>query len=134
MTGGEPSRRHALRLILGGALTTLARPIAASDSDAGATDVLVAELAELTPGTVKAASFHGMPILVLNVAGKIEALSAICTHEGCVVVWEAERKLILCPCHSGVFDQLGEVVGGPPPAPLIQLPVRVDGGKVYVID
>ncbi len=135
MSGGDTSRRRALRLLLGGALAARVRPVRASPAALpDSADVLVAELADVPPGAVKTASFHGMPILVLNVGGKIEVLSAVCTHESCTVTWDAEKQLLVCPCHSGVFDRLGRVVGGPPPAPLIQLPVKVEGGKIFVVD
>lgn len=101
---GEPSRRQALGLILGGAMVALGRPERASargDLPSAYADVLVAELKDLPPGAVRPAEFHEMPVLVLNVEGTIEVLSAICTHEGCEVAWDAERKLLQCPCHGG---------------------------------
>jgi Rieske Fe-S protein len=135
MKEAEPSRRRALELILGGALAALGLPTRATASELRpAADVLVGRLDDLPPGAVKAAKYHGMPVLVLNVDGKVEVMSAICTHEGCTVTWDEEKKLILCPCHGGAYDRLGKVVAGPPPAPLIQLPVRVEGGRIYVVD
>jgi len=135
MREGEPSRRRALEMILGGALAALWLPAGTAASEPGrARDVLVGRLADLPSGAVKAAKFHGMPILVLNVDGEIEALSAICTHEGCTVTWDEEQKLILCACHGGEYDRQGKVLAGPPPAPLIQLPVRVEDGRIYVVD
>ncbi len=132
--GDDTSRRHALKLILGGALAALGLPAEASSSELRrAVDVLVGEVEDLPPGAVKAARFHGMPVLVLNVEGEIEVLSAICTHEGCTVAWDKEKKIILCPCHAGEYDRHGKVLGGPPPAPLIQLPVRIENGKIYVV-
>lgn len=135
MRDDETSRRSALRLILGGALAALGLPAGASASELRrAVDVLIGQLDDLPVGAVKAAKYHGMPVLLLNVEGKVEVLSAICTHEGCTVVWDKEKKLILCPCHGGEYDRQGKVLGGPPPAPLIRLPVRVEGGKIYVVD
>jgi Rieske Fe-S protein len=54
------------------------------------------------------------------------ALSAQCTHLGCRVSWEAARKEYVCPCHGGVYARDGRVVSGPPPAPLVRVPVRVN--------
>lgn len=58
------------------------------------------------------------------------ALSTTCTHLGCGVSWNAERKAFLCPCHGGVYDATGKVLSGPPPRPLRRLPLAVEGGRV----
>jgi Rieske Fe-S protein len=53
-------------------------------------------------------------------------LSAVCTHLGCSVRWDAGAGQYKCPCHGGVYDRDGRVVAGPPPRPLDRLPVRVN--------
>jgi menaquinol-cytochrome c reductase iron-sulfur subunit len=58
--------------------------------------------------------------------------SNICTHLGCGVKWDEQRKNFLCPCHGAVFDADGKVVAGPPPAPMTRLAHKVQNGKVYV--
>lgn len=69
------------------------------------------------------------------------AYSGVCTHLGCSVRFEAEatayypgKNVFHCPCHHGIFDlKTGAVLGGPPPRPLDQLPVKVENGEVHVI-
>ena len=63
-----------------------------------------------------------------------EALSNVCTHLGCwVTLSEAvERPGFYCACHDGWFDLDGNVVAGPPPAPLARLEVRTEAGQIYV--
>ena len=46
------------------------------------------------------------------------ALSNKCTHLGCHVNWNSDRNEYICPCHDGLFDIHGKVLGGPPPRPL----------------
>jgi cytochrome b6-f complex iron-sulfur subunit len=46
------------------------------------------------------------------------AVSAICTHLGCITSWHPEHKLIECPCHGSKFLSDGVKVAGPAPAPL----------------
>lgn len=53
-------------------------------------------------------------------------VSAVCTHLGCSVRWDAGAGEYKCPCHGGVYDREGRVVDGPPPRPLDRLPVRVN--------
>ncbi|GIV02638.1 MAG: ubiquinol-cytochrome c reductase iron-sulfur subunit [Armatimonadetes bacterium] len=55
-----------------------------------------------------------------------------CTHLGCRVRFQDEKQRYFCPCHGGVFDSEGKVVSGPPPKPLVQHPVKSDGGQIYV--
>jgi Rieske Fe-S protein len=54
------------------------------------------------------------------------ALSATCTHLGCRVNWDAATSHYKCPCHGGTYDRQGNVVSGPPPAPLAKVNVRVN--------
>jgi Rieske Fe-S protein len=58
--------------------------------------------------------------------------SPVCTHLGCYVTWDNNRKEFLCPCHGGKYNMRGEVTGGPPPEPLRRLPLEIRDGKVYV--
>lgn len=55
--------------------------------------------------------------------GKITAVSAICTHMGCVVHWNNAESTWDCPCHGSRFDPTGEVRGGPAETPLKEVPV-----------
>lgn len=64
--------------------------------------------------------------------GTILALSAQCTHLGCLVVWRQSENQFACPCHTGFYDATGNVISGPPPRPLAQLETKVENGKVLV--
>jgi len=64
--------------------------------------------------------------------GGLMALSSQCTHLGCLVNWDANRREFLCPCHGGRYDTLGRPLSGPPPAPLDILPLKIEGGMIHV--
>lgn len=55
-----------------------------------------------------------------------------CTHLGCAYHWDDSRNQFICPCHNGVFDIDGNVVGGPPPRPLDYYETKVEGGTLYM--
>lgn len=78
--------------------------------------------------------FYGLPLLIFRVDDEVAAVSGMCTHEGCFLGWNAERKVVQCPCHGGEFDPTGQVLTGPPPAALLRFPVRIAEGQIYVLD
>jgi len=62
----------------------------------------------------------------------ILALWQKCTHLGCAVPWVEEERQFHCPCHGSLFNELGEVTGGPAPRPLDLFPVDIRSGEVWV--
>ncbi len=53
------------------------------------------------------------------------AVSAICTHLGCITQWKQDLDSIACPCHGSRFDKTGTVVHGPAPRPLEHFAIRL---------
>jgi ubiquinol-cytochrome c reductase iron-sulfur subunit len=72
----------------------------------------------------------GSPGTVMNwTVDDIVAYSKICTHVGCpVALYEQTTHHILCPCHQSTFNaaQGAQVLFGPAPRPLPQLPIGTD--------
>lgn len=62
------------------------------------------------------------------------ALSEICTHLGCMTVWNQELGIIKCPCHGSQFTRDGVVIEGPAPKPLPWLKTWVSDEGDLLID
>jgi len=62
--------------------------------------------------------------------GKYTGISAVCTHQGCIV--DAGKKGFNCPCHGSVYDSEGMNIGGPAPRPLERLPAERESHVVKV--
>lgn len=75
---------------------------------------------------------EGRPVGVFRAADGVHALSIVCTHLGCLVNWNKDAGLMICPCHGSRYDPSGQVVQGPAPLPLKSYSVRVSGATVVV--
>lgn len=75
--------------------------------------------AAMPPGTGTVMKMDGRDTaLYRDEAGGLHALSATCTHLGCIVHWNAAEKSWDCPCHGSRFDTSGCVIEGPALSPL----------------
>jgi ubiquinol-cytochrome c reductase iron-sulfur subunit len=104
----------------GGMITVI--PEGYQDNDevlAKATAIII----KLEPGQLKA------PTNLNWTVNNIVAYSKICTHVGCpAALYEQTTHRILCPCHQSTFDATrgAQVIFGPAPRPLPQLPITTD--------
>jgi len=100
----------------------------------GAAAAVVGIFALLFGGITAIIGRAGSPAWVVHPSGNtFVAFSAICTHAGCTVQYDPSNIQFICPCHSGVYDaRTGQVLQGPPPAPLPSIPVHVADGKIHV--
>lgn len=100
--------------------------------------VLVAEAADLERGGSAVGlgvNCAGHPLALFRVEGQLFALDDICSHEYSRLsegeIWDGE---VYCPKHGSRFDlRTGAVRGFPATEPVGAYPVKVEGGKVYVL-
>ena len=71
-------------------------------------------------------------VFLVSSSSGLVALSATCSHLGCLVNYRKESREFVCPCHGGVYDISGNNISGPPPAPLKRFPVKIKDGMAYV--
>jgi nitrite reductase/ring-hydroxylating ferredoxin subunit len=74
-------------------------------------------------------------ILVRSQAGEYYAFGQKCSHRGCSVYFDRNRRCLECPCHLGAYDaQTGFVLHGPPTQPLDQIALQMRaGGAVWAV-
>ncbi len=61
------------------------------------------------------------------------ALSAICTHQGCLInYYDSGNKQFVCPCHGSKFSLNGQVVQGPASRPLSQYKTQFNGNQLNI--
>jgi cytochrome b6-f complex iron-sulfur subunit len=90
----------------------------------------VGKASDYSPGTTKIITEHSVRVVCGN--NGIAAMSLICTHLGCVV--DKNEGGFKCPCHGSVFDEEGNVVGGPAPRGLMWLSVSQAADGSLVVD
>jgi len=62
------------------------------------------------------------------------ALSAICTHLGCITQWKQDGGMIACPCHGSKFRKDGVKIEGPAPRPLPRLSLTLTADGELLVD
>lgn len=133
-------RRKFLGLCLGGVATgalaaliyPLYRYLAPRPVESSAGKVVI-PLNDVPEGEAKFFEFAGASaVLVKKRGGELVALSAVCTHLGCIVQWEKDKQEFLCPCHGGLYTADGTVISGPPPKPLPKLPLTVANETITI--
>lgn len=139
---GKQTKRDFLKMILtGGALAWVASvlyPIIAymkppKQAEVEVTSVKVGKLADIEKDAGMIVKFGNKPvILVRTPADKLRAFSATCTHLDCTVQYRKDMGVIWCACHNGKYDLNGRNISGPPPRPLEEYRVVVQGEEVLI--
>ena len=84
------------------------------------------------PGSVTQNLVDG--VYIVHGAEGIYAMSAVCTHLGCLTAWQPELDMVTCPCHGSKFHRDGVKIEGPAPKPLPWLRAWVNDEGDLLID
>ena len=137
---GGPSRRDVLSRIGVGACA-----VAVAGSGVVTLDFLNPKVLFEPPTTFNAGSPLDYPdgtvrfdrerkAYVVGGDGGIYAMTAVCTHLGCITRYVSDENAIACPCHGSRFDLEGNVTHGPAPRPLPWLEVKLDDKGNLIVD
>jgi cytochrome b6-f complex iron-sulfur subunit len=95
----------------------------------------VAASADVIEGGMRSFDVGSVIGFVRRVDGKVEAVSGVCTHQGCRLWFDAPDNRLRCPCHSTSFNPAGQVLTHQlpiAPKPLPALMVREQDGAIEV--
>src|SRR5271166_5607383 len=95
----------------------------------------VAASSEVPDGVMHPFDLGTISGFVRRVDGKAEAVSGVCTHQGCRLWFDAPDDRLRCPCHSTSFSPSGQVLTHQlpiAPKPLPTLMVRETAGVIEV--
>ena len=93
--------------------------------------VIAGQVDEFEPGTVSHI-LGGRCYISRMEDGGFLALWHRCTHLGCTIPWREEEGQFNCPCHSSLFNPVGEVLSGPAPRPMDLFPIEIIGDEILI--
>jgi nitrite reductase/ring-hydroxylating ferredoxin subunit len=116
-----------------------APPVAAPETEIVPTKgtwATVASSAELVEGAVREFDLGAVVGVVQRTAGRLRAVSSVCTHMACRLGLNDQRDTLACPCHGAIFSVAGQPVHNlrsvdPLPA-LPRLAVREFEGSIQI--
>ena len=136
------TKRDFLKLVLGGGLlawfASVAYPIIAylkppKQGEVEVSSVKVGALGSIAKDSGTIVRFGTRPVILVRTAsGELRAFSATCTHLDCTVQYRKDMGVIWCACHNGRYDLTGRNIAGPPPRPLDEFRVVIQGGDVLL--
>ncbi len=91
--------------------------------------------ADLPAGGALAFDLGSVNGFVHRADSQLEAVSGVCTHQGCKLWLDAPENRLRCPCHSTSFSLEGKTLTHQlptPPAPLPRFEVREINGVIQV--
>lgn len=138
----DRQKREFLKFVLGGGViawvAAVVYPVFAylkppKQAEVEITSVKVGKTGAIDKDSGTIVRFGTKPvILIRTAAGDFRAFSATCTHLDCTVQYKKEMGVIWCACHNGKYDLTGRNIAGPPPRPLDEYRVIIQGDEVCV--
>jgi Rieske Fe-S protein len=138
----DTKRRDFLGILLSGGvvafLGAVLYPVLAylkppKEAEVVVTSVKAGKLSAIEKDSGTIVRFGTKPVILIRTANdELRAFSATCTHLDCTVQFRKDMGMIWCACHNGKYDMNGGNVSGPPPRPLEEYRVTVQGDEVLI--
>jgi len=141
--GIEHMVEQATQPAKGGSVTGQPWPTPIVPADVASIWFPVATLAELGDSAIRFTTNSIVGYVIRNDGdngeslkeGPVIAVSAACTHMGCIVQWQDSDRKYHCPCHGGLFTEYGKPDNSSSIRYLTSLPrleTKIEDDKVYV--
>jgi Rieske Fe-S protein len=138
----DTKRRDFLTMFLSGGVIALIAAIVypifsflkpPKQAEVQVSSVKAGKLNDIEKDSGKIIKFGSKPVILIRTAeGELRAFSATCTHLDCTVQYRKDYKMIWCACHNGKYDLQGRNASGPPPRPLDEFRVVVQGDEIFI--
>jgi len=136
------TRRDVLAYVLGGGLVAWAGSVLyplfsyvnpPRQPEVEVTNVKVGKASDIPKDSGMIVRFGNKPVILVRTGtGQLRAFSAVCTHLDCTVQYKSDLGVIWCACHNGKYDLNGRNISGPPPRPLEEYRVVVQGEDIHI--
>jgi Rieske Fe-S protein len=136
------SKRDFLQWVLAGGATAFlgavlypvfAYLIPPKQAEVEVSSVKAGKLSEMEKESGKIIKFGTKPVILIRTANdEVRAFSATCTHLDCTVQFRKDFGMIWCACHNGKYDLNGRNISGPPPRPLDEFRVVIQGDEILI--
>lgn len=136
----EVSRRDFLNQVTVGALSIAGLGTVAVTYQYFSPNVLFEPAAQFRAGTPDLYPIHSVTFLqdqqvyIVRMPEGFYAVSAVCTHLGCVTQWKEDAQMIACPCHGSKFKPNGVKIEGPAPRPLSHFGISLTPDGELLVD
>ena len=138
----QQNKRDFLKYLLGGSLfawlgsvfyPVLSYLVPPAQAEAEVASVKAGKLADIEKDSGIIIKFGTKPVILIRTAtGDLRAFAAACTHLECTVQYRKDFGAIWCACHNGKYDLNGKNVSGPPPRPLEEYRVTIQGDEISI--
>ncbi len=138
----QPGKRDFLKWVLSGAtiawLGSVLYPVLSflkppKQPEVEVSSIKVGKVSDVEKDSGTIVRFGNRPVILIRKAdGDFRAFSATCTHLDCTVQYRKDMGVIWCACHNGAYDLNGRNVAGPPPKPLDEFKVIVQGEEIII--
>jgi Rieske Fe-S protein len=136
------SKRDFLQWVLAGGVTAFLGAvlypifsylIPPKQAEVEVSSVKAGKLSEMEKESGKIIKFGTKPVILIRTANdEVRAFSATCTHLDCTVQFRKDFGMIWCACHNGKYDLNGRNISGPPPRPLDEFRVVIQGDEILI--
>jgi Rieske Fe-S protein len=126
--GATPETAASSASSVAGEASSAASSAASAASSAASEATALASTSEIPVGGCTVFEKEKV-VITQSTNGEFRALTAVCTHQGCLVT-EVKDGTIICPCHGSTFALDGSVTNGPATEPLTEVPISVNGTSI----